>query len=1257
MAIAAATLTESTRINRPATNSVPILPSTFDASANTNMAVYWGQGFNQKRLKHFCEDSNVDIISIGFVNQFPDQTRGYPGTNFGNQCGQETYNNPDGTPSPLLSNCPHIGPDVKFCQAMGKKILLSLGGAYPTNQHIESQDSANDFADFLWRAFGPDKELPGSTFPRPFGDASIDGFDLDIESSLVEAQPHGAPNDPYGHLVKRFRQHYKQEPTTYYISGAPQCIVPDANLAEAIKQADFDFLFVQFYNTPICSARAYFDHSYGASNGDDSNISFDQWVDFVHNARSNAKVFLGLPAAPHIAYDSTMYLEPSEALQIIEHFQGKFPNDFGGVMVYEATASEDNAINNEPYADKLKKGLKNGSSANGSPSVQSTSLSDIRTGTAPPINTGSGSYPNKTGKYPTGGSSGFVASTGLPIRPSGSGRSYPLSSGRNGLPIKPSDSVRSFSQSTSGTGIPTKPSGSIRSYPLSTGGTGMPTKPASSVKSYPLSTGGTSVSTKPSGSVRSYPLSAGGTGIPVRPSGSVRSYLHSTGGTGLPIRSSGSVRSHPQSTGATGLLRYPSGSVQSYPQSTGGTGLPIYSTGSVRNHPQSTGGTGLPLHLSESVQSHPQSIKAARPFSAPSSGLSPSTGLPTKPSGSSIPNPSIKPTHSTNVTSASRPIGSVPTSIKLGGSAPHPLSSHNTPFLEPSAKPMYSTNATSTVRPSESVSISMSTGGNAPHLPSSGTASFTIQSASRTAHTTVQTGTSDKLSSQGSSQVTSGHFGPSSRLFPTSSSALSRFSFSSTPASSKGPFHFTNSSIPVFSIGQTPSIAAPSIDQTSSMNAPSSQEIPSLTKTTTQESPVSIASKPGSPALTSSPASTQEVVTTEFLTSYLTTCPVTHTATSGGSTVLQFSQTVSTVYSTITSTICTKCVPPPTPTPAASSQGIITTVIVYTTVTTCPVTNTITSGSSQVLQFTSTVLTVTGSVTSTICTKCITSPTNAPAPGVPALHGPEHTQPSGPVYGSSPKNSSPSNPSPGNPSSASQNPSNEESTPGSSPSPKGSVSGSQGQQAPGSTISAPDAEKSQAQGEQALGASSPAQSSEKSPAQGKETPAANSQAPVTNDQSPAINGPAAAADSKQPKIVTIAQTVVPVPLYPSQTEQPSVALPPSSATAPSPVNNVPTAAADSKQPKIVTIAQTVVPVPLYPSQTERPFAALTSSPAILPFPINNATAPGPSATGLSASRISAQASSSPVAFTGAANKVGSGFFGVVAGLVMALMNL
>jgi chitinase len=144
---------------------------------------YQGQGAYQPRLSTFCAETSLDIINIGFVNIFPDnELSGWPGTNFGNQCDGSVYY-VNGQPTGLLKNCHQIVEDIPLCQAAGKKIFLSLGGAGPsTGQSIHSVESAVAFAEWLWGAFGPvDSAYVSDEVPRPFDDIVFDGFDFDIE--------------------------------------------------------------------------------------------------------------------------------------------------------------------------------------------------------------------------------------------------------------------------------------------------------------------------------------------------------------------------------------------------------------------------------------------------------------------------------------------------------------------------------------------------------------------------------------------------------------------------------------------------------------------------------------------------------------------------------------------------------------------------------------------------------------------------------------------------------------------------------------------------------------------------------------------------------------------------------------------------------------------------------------------------------------------------------------------------------------------
>jgi chitinase len=154
-------------------------------------------------LAYFCEQSSVDIIPIAFVNSFLAQGDGYVGENFANACWGAPYPNYVGPgydgalPNPaddlLPTRCPYLQQDIPTCQALGKKIVLSLGGSVSSYQLTGAQQGI-DLANFLWGAYGPyNQSWVDAGNPRPLDrgllnndnspeyQIDIDGFDFDIE--------------------------------------------------------------------------------------------------------------------------------------------------------------------------------------------------------------------------------------------------------------------------------------------------------------------------------------------------------------------------------------------------------------------------------------------------------------------------------------------------------------------------------------------------------------------------------------------------------------------------------------------------------------------------------------------------------------------------------------------------------------------------------------------------------------------------------------------------------------------------------------------------------------------------------------------------------------------------------------------------------------------------------------------------------------------------------------------------------------------
>lgn len=136
-----------------------------DTGAKTNVALYFGSGFNQQQLAHYCTTGPADVIPLAFVNEFLTQGNGYPGTNFGaSTCNGAKYTSPGYMGSApggqyLDSGCLVLSQDIQTCQSLGKKIVLSLGGAVG-GYRLESTQDAVNLADVLWATFGPLQGIP-----------------------------------------------------------------------------------------------------------------------------------------------------------------------------------------------------------------------------------------------------------------------------------------------------------------------------------------------------------------------------------------------------------------------------------------------------------------------------------------------------------------------------------------------------------------------------------------------------------------------------------------------------------------------------------------------------------------------------------------------------------------------------------------------------------------------------------------------------------------------------------------------------------------------------------------------------------------------------------------------------------------------------------------------------------------------------------------------------------------------------------------
>ena len=163
---------------RGSSNSLTATPTTVPSqpkSKSKELVVYYGQSLAtaETTLAQVCENENVDMVILAFLTHFSGPA-GYPTIDFGAACGGQTQKMLSAGAAGLLS-CPLLASYITKCQAMGKNVLLSLGGGI-SDVALPDDENAKMVAKQLWNLFGAGKgEDPGL---RPFGNVTLDGFDI-----------------------------------------------------------------------------------------------------------------------------------------------------------------------------------------------------------------------------------------------------------------------------------------------------------------------------------------------------------------------------------------------------------------------------------------------------------------------------------------------------------------------------------------------------------------------------------------------------------------------------------------------------------------------------------------------------------------------------------------------------------------------------------------------------------------------------------------------------------------------------------------------------------------------------------------------------------------------------------------------------------------------------------------------------------------------------------------------------------------------
>ncbi|KAL8722222.1 MAG: hypothetical protein Q9225_001267 [Loekoesia sp. 1 TL-2023] len=301
----------------------------FNAQSSDNVAVYYGQSgaTSQTTLAQMCQDEHVDIVILAFLTTFFG-AGGYPTINLGAACGGPSTKMQAAGASGLIS-CPTMENDIKTCQGLGKKVLLSLGGSKATTA-FSSDSQASDFATKLWNLFGGGK---GETAEmRPFGSAVIDGFDVDNEDHSTAF---------YTTFVSALRSTMNTDSSKqYYISAAPQCPRPDASIPLSAMQS-MDFIFVQFYNNGDCNV---------GQPGFEASLK--AWSQDLSANGKGPKLFIGAPGCSDCA--GSGYLDAGQMEGVLGSAKAAGIGNLGGVMLWDGPEGKANVQGGKDYLSVVK---------------------------------------------------------------------------------------------------------------------------------------------------------------------------------------------------------------------------------------------------------------------------------------------------------------------------------------------------------------------------------------------------------------------------------------------------------------------------------------------------------------------------------------------------------------------------------------------------------------------------------------------------------------------------------------------------------------------------------------------------------------------------------------------------------------------------------------------------------------------------------------------------------------------------------------
>ncbi|KAF1347896.1 glycoside hydrolase superfamily [Delphinella strobiligena] len=301
----------------------------FNPFATNNLGVYYG--YSQKTgyplLYPLCQDSNVNIVAMGFLRKFNGPNT-VPTFGFGKACSQSA------------TTCPDLAANITACQSNGKKVLISLGGS-SSNITFNTSSEAVEAAHILWNTFGAGTD---GNITRPFGNVTVDGFDFDVE---------GLPVTHLEVLASTLQELFATSSPTRYTTTAPLCA--NNTVFSPGYYENMNFVWPRFYNAKSCNM---------GSKGFNSSVL--RWYNYLEGVISNISSSYPLFYIGALSFDNSNsgYVGPDEFAREILAIRPKVSSIFGGATLWEgsdALVTVDGSGNN--YLTVAKKALNNVSSA------------------------------------------------------------------------------------------------------------------------------------------------------------------------------------------------------------------------------------------------------------------------------------------------------------------------------------------------------------------------------------------------------------------------------------------------------------------------------------------------------------------------------------------------------------------------------------------------------------------------------------------------------------------------------------------------------------------------------------------------------------------------------------------------------------------------------------------------------------------------------------------------------------------------------